>query len=278
MPEVISRYRTPPDEVRALGIAVTGAGRIRGQTRERAWRTLAGYAGVLVTAGSGHLSLSGRPDRHSVGPGSFFWLPPGIPHAYGPGPGAWDEYWVLFEGPATAHYENLGYLGTAPATLTPDDPAGARDLLARIVELLTLPESLPHHLAASAALHTLVGSVGTGLGARTDPAPMQRDVGHRALDLLDRPGASVRIGAVARELAVSRDTLAAAVRRVTGSTPTDYVMRRRLDRAKVLLIETDQPVARIAREVGYADPAYFTRVFTRHVGVAPTVFRRQQKT
>ncbi|WP_443062916.1 AraC family transcriptional regulator [Streptomyces sp. NBC_00440] len=36
-------------------------------------------------------------------------------------------------------------------------------------------------------------------------------------------------------------------------------------------------MARIAREVGYPGPAYFTRVFTRHVGTTPTAFRRQQQ-
>ncbi|WP_184737702.1 AraC family transcriptional regulator [Arthrobacter sp. AZCC_0090] len=32
----------------------------------------------------------------------------------------------------------------------------------------------------------------------------------------------------------------------------------------------------MASRVGYEDPAYFTRLFTQHVGVAPTEFRRQQ--
>ncbi len=54
-------------------------------------------------------------------------------------------------------------------------------------------------------------------------------------------------------------------------------MRRRIDRAKVLPADTDDPVSLIARDVGCPDPAYFTRVFTRHVGVAPSAFREQQK-
>ncbi|WP_327299424.1 MULTISPECIES: AraC family transcriptional regulator [unclassified Streptomyces] len=29
--------------------------------------------------------------------------------------------------------------------------------------------------------------------------------------------------------------------------------------------------------MGYPDPAYFTRVFTRHLGTTPTAFRRQQQ-
>lgn len=40
---------------------------------------------------------------------------------------------------------------------------------------------------------------------------------------------------------------------------------------------TDQAVAQVAGTVGYDDPAYFTRVFTRNIGVPPREFRQQQK-
>ena len=280
MTDSTAHYRTPPDAVRALGVAVTGAGRIVGQSSTRVRRTLTGYAGVLVTAGSGHLELHGGPGPRRVQPGSFFWLPPGVPHSYGPTGGTWDEYWILCEGPATARYEDLGYLGGAPAR--PADLGGVRTQFVRLLDLLAQPESLANHVAAAAAVHTLISLTGTGTGTGTgsdqppEPAPARQDIGHRAVELLASTDGPVRIGAIAKELAVSRDTLATAVRRLTGSTPTDYLMRRRLDRAKVLLAGTDRPVAHIAREVGYPDPAYFTRVFTRYVGDPPTVFRRQQ--
>jgi hypothetical protein len=108
--DVVARYRTPPEGVRALGIAVTGAGRILGQRRLQTERVLNCYAGVLVLRGAGFLELQGR-GRHEVRPGSFFWLPPGISHRYGPTPDGWDEYWVLFDGPAAAAYRDLGHLG-----------------------------------------------------------------------------------------------------------------------------------------------------------------------
>jgi YesN/AraC family two-component response regulator len=50
----------------------------------------------------------------------------------------------------------------------------------------------------------------------------------------------------------------------------------RITKAQGLLAETTLDVGRIAALVGYDDPAYFSRVFTRRAGVAPTVFRQQQ--
>ncbi|MGY0231521.1 helix-turn-helix domain-containing protein [Longispora urticae] len=276
----VSRYLTPPAGVHALGAAVTGVGRITDQSTSRTERTLASYAGVLVTAGSGSLSLHGRPTTHEVHAGAFFWLPPGVAHSYGPAPDTWSEYWILFEGPATARYEDLGYLGGGPAVVEPADPDGTHQLLVRLLDVAGEPESLAGHVRAAAMLHALIGAVGTARTTRMPPEPGRRDIGRRALELLARDAdgpVGAGVGAVARELAVSRDTLATAVRELTGSTPTGYVVRIRLTRAKSLLADTDLSVSRIAAEVGYDDPAYFTRVFARHVGVAPTVFRHQER-
>ncbi|GAA3470568.1 helix-turn-helix transcriptional regulator [Nonomuraea roseola] len=275
--ESAAYYRTPPGAVRALGIAVTGAGRILGQPEPLGDRVLNCYAGVFVIQGSGFLELHGGTGRHEVQPGTFFWLPPGVRHSYGPSAGGWDEYWVLFEGAAAARYAELGYLGTARPVVEPTEPAETHTLCIRLLELLARPESLDCHVAAASSLHALITAVGTGRRRSTDPGRARNDLGKRALELLDGAEGPVRISEIAHQLAVSRDSLAVAVRRVTGSTPTVYLMRRRLDRAKALLADTDLPVALIARKVGYPDPAYFTRLFTRHVGVAPSAFRGQQK-
>lgn len=56
----------------------------------------------------------------------------------------------------------------------------------------------------------------------------------------------------------------------------EYLLGIRLSRAKELLARTDVPVAGMARRVGYEDPAYFSRLFSRRVGMAPVRFRAQQ--
>jgi AraC-like DNA-binding protein len=70
--------------------------------------------------------------------------------------------------------------------------------------------------------------------------------------------------------------LRTAVRRGAGCSPKDYLLGVRLGRAKELLAATELPVAAVARRVGYDDPAYFSRLFTRRVGMAPVRFREQQ--
>ena len=56
--------------------------------------------------------------------------------------------------------------------------------------------------------------------------------------------------------------------------PAAYIEQARMDRARTLLQRTDDPIKQVAALVGYVDVHHFTRVFTRHVGCPPGVFRR----
>ena len=63
------------------------------------------------------------------------------------------------------------------------------------------------------------------------------------------------------------------MKELTGLTTHEYVMTRRVERAKTLLTETDTPVGQIAQALGFADSSHFSRVFRKHTGVAPNEYR-----
>jgi AraC family transcriptional regulator len=62
-------------------------------------------------------------------------------------------------------------------------------------------------------------------------------------------------------------------KQATGVGPQRYVIQRRLERAKRLLRQTQQPVAWIAQEAGFADQSHLTRIFRCEMGVTPGRFR-----
>ncbi|MDX5378950.1 MAG: helix-turn-helix domain-containing protein [Halomonas sp.] len=61
----------------------------------------------------------------------------------------------------------------------------------------------------------------------------------------------------------------------TGMTPMDYVHTLRLEEAKQLLEQDDEPIEAIAEQLGYADPSFFRRLFGRRVGLTPSQYRRR---
>ncbi|WP_419874277.1 response regulator transcription factor [Candidatus Pristimantibacillus sp. PTI5] len=58
-----------------------------------------------------------------------------------------------------------------------------------------------------------------------------------------------------------------------GETFIEYVTRQRMERAKAMLAKTAKSVAQIAKEVGYAERRYFTKVFMKYTGENPTDYR-----
>ncbi|WP_427889940.1 GlxA family transcriptional regulator [Kribbella sp. GL6] len=80
---------------------------------------------------------------------------------------------------------------------------------------------------------------------------------------------------LADEVKVSSRTLLRRFGETTGMTPLGYLQTARVRRAGHLLETTGRTVARIAGEVGYRDPASFSRLFRRHTGKAPGEYRAQ---
>ncbi|MEV5030165.1 response regulator [Paenibacillus sp. LPE1-1-1.1] len=62
-----------------------------------------------------------------------------------------------------------------------------------------------------------------------------------------------------------------------GETFIEYVTRQRMERAKAMLAETAKSVAQIAKEVGYAERRYFTKVFMKYTGENPTDYRSRRQ-
>lgn len=77
----------------------------------------------------------------------------------------------------------------------------------------------------------------------------------------------------AARLHVTPKTLGRIVREHLGTTPTELIRSRILIHAKWQLLHTLRPVKEIARELGFRDELYFSRLFRKATGTSPTFFR-----
>ncbi|MEW9702786.1 helix-turn-helix transcriptional regulator [Paenibacillus sp. SI8] len=69
--------------------------------------------------------------------------------------------------------------------------------------------------------------------------------------------------------------IARCMQKEYGCSPTEYVNKIRIQQAKLLLLQTDLPIARIAEEVGFEQPAYFATCFTKLEGISPRQYRQR---
>lgn len=85
------------------------------------------------------------------------------------------------------------------------------------------------------------------------------------------------VALMARASGLNDRTFKRRFRQATGYTPIDYVHALRVEEAKHMLETSELAVETVASEVGYADPAHFTRLFRRVSGITPAQWRRRYR-
>ena len=84
----------------------------------------------------------------------------------------------------------------------------------------------------------------------------------------------ITINQIAERLSLNSSYFSRIFTEQTGMSPKQYILNKRMERAKELLKETDISVYEIAYSVGYEDQLYFSRIFKKHIGMPPLEFRK----
>jgi AraC-like DNA-binding protein len=97
----------------------------------------------------------------------------------------------------------------------------------------------------------------------------------RAKDLIDRHYARrLDVPALARAAHASSAHFSRSFKRAFGETPHQYLLRRRIERAKELLRGTDHSVTEVSIEVGFRSLGSFSTAFRELVGQSPSDYAR----
>lgn len=89
------------------------------------------------------------------------------------------------------------------------------------------------------------------------------------------PRAAPTIGTLAKLLGMSPRRLTTLFRDTTGLTIRAWVEAKRMNQARRLLTETDQPLKVIAYDLGFANQGVFSTAFRRVAGLAPSTYRER---
>jgi len=148
---------------------------------------------------------------------------------------------------------------------------GVDDYIVKPVDVLALQETLRR---IRIRLEALAGSIEAEFG-------LDR-IGSREKDLADAVELYLKenyrlpysLGQLAARFGCKAAYLLRLYRRIKGSTPTQDLIRLRIEKAKRLLSGHSQmEVKQVAAAVGYEDALYFSRLFKKETGKNPTAFR-----
>jgi AraC family transcriptional regulator len=105
-------------------------------------------------------------------------------------------------------------------------------------------------------------------------APWQE---RRAKELLSADlSGNLSLSELANACRLSSSHFSQAFRQTVGYPPHQWLLTQRVERAKQLLLNTDQSLCDIALATGFADQSHFTRVFSQRVKASPAAWRRAQ--
>ena len=83
----------------------------------------------------------------------------------------------------------------------------------------------------------------------------------------------IDIAALAEMSFMSKDHFIRMFRLQTGTTPNNYITRKKMESAELQLIASDIPVKQISHSLGYDDHSYFSKLFKKHTGITPLQYR-----
>jgi AraC family transcriptional regulator len=88
---------------------------------------------------------------------------------------------------------------------------------------------------------------------------------------------AIRLKALSAIANLSATHFSRSFKRSFGETPHSYIVRRRLEQARHLMLTTNDPLSEIALACGFADQAHLTKSFRQGVNQTPAAWRRQRR-
>lgn len=149
-------------------------------------------------------------------------------------------------------------------------------LIAQQLSRSSTPEAVVGHLATS--LWMDLGELCRRTTAKQEATHLSRgeELFKRFIALVTTHGTKEHtIAFYADRLCVTPNHLSAVIRQQSGQTVQDWINRRILQEAQVLLLHTDMTVYAIAEQLHFSDVTVFNRYIKKHLGLSPRAYREK---
>lgn len=230
---------------------------------------------IYCIDGSGNLAFQGK--EYLLIGNSWFIIPAHEPHTYYANEkNPWSIYWVHFGGPKADHYSQ--YFGKAKEFAESSNS----HMLNRITlfnEILTALESGFSSERLEFANMNLNGLLASFFYAHTFASVKgyysNNPVDRAILFMQKQLCKSLKIKDISDHLNMSESHFSKIFRNQTGVSPIDYFIHLKMQEAMRLFSNNSPRVKEVAFALGYDDPLYFSRVFSRYTGMSPAAFAKR---
>ncbi|MBB1070015.1 AraC family ligand binding domain-containing protein [Limosilactobacillus sp. RRLNB_1_1] len=234
------------------------------------------YVIHYVQEGKGIFS-SANHNTVSLQAGDVFILPKGVPCFYqADGEDPWKYFWIGFSG-TKINTMLKGSILAKKRYLRQVQQSSFYTSLRKLYDALRAPSSLPNDILVESLTYQMFYNLVTEYPNKREKdsseANKQMQLAIYYLQENYR-NSDCTITSLCHHINISRSYLYTIFKREMNLSPQKYLSQLRMEDAKQLLLNSNNPIQDIAHRVGYKDEFTFSKAFKRYDGFSPQIFRK----
>jgi AraC family transcriptional regulator of arabinose operon len=237
------------------------------------------YVYIYCVDGNGWYRIGNH--EYKVGTNQYFILPAGIPHAYGSDKdSAWTIYWIHFKGELAPYYAKDAFKPTDIKPGLHSRISNRIDMFEDMFNTLRSGYSNENLRYVSSLFHYYLGTLRYIKQYRdADNNQVEADniveiIIHFMKENIEK---HITLQDISHYLGYSPSHFSMLFKKETGHSPLAYLNLLKIQQACQLLDTTDMKVNQICFKIGLEDAYYFSRLFSKTMGMSPKEYRELKK-
>lgn len=238
-------------------------------------RTLQEFQIVYIAKGRGKYE-SELTGELVVEAGTIMLNFPGSWHRYQPDKETgWEEFWVGFDGHYAEYLMRQDCFSREHPLINIGFNIEFMEVFLQLIETLKY-EGVAFRQISSCLVIQLLGLVYAS-ALMKDQSQLQKEKVVQAIRLQMHKNWDNKfdLQELASQFNVSYEWFRKAFKKVTGSSPNQYLQNIKIEKTSQLLRQTSMTVAEVAYKAGYESEFYFSRIFKKRTGLSPSEYRKE---
>lgn len=240
-------------------------------------RTVGADQHIMIYCSEGRGWIKFRGNEYKMEPGDYCFIPQREPHAYAADTlNPWTIYWFHFKGSnADAIVEELSKSGRLKGFISYNGMC--LSLFDEIYARLDAGYGIEAMQYANMSFWKLLAVFIYNAESVADDKLHDKDAVESAIEYMkSNVSKSLTLNQVSREVNLSGSHFSFLFRKKTGFAPMEYFNHMKVQLACQFLMFTGMRIKEIAHEVGIEDQYYFSRLFSRVMGLSPSHYREKK--